>query len=404
MLFLPLLCVGTVNAADVVVRTACSTGENITLVMNDGATGRVRWGDGTYQTFRSTGVPLTFDVRDASMTIAVNKLRELRVSGCRLTALDVSAVSGTLEKLYCQNNLLEQLSLEGCRELQELNCANNRLTELAVESTVLEVVNTSGNPLMSLTLPRSYSLRSLACFDNQLDVVPVSESGGSLRSLLMSGDVTDSLDLSANTAIRTLVAEQCSLRHIAWNTQSSNTLASLQVAGNRLPFSSLPNIYNYTRKAYTVEANILPQSPFFLTGDIVAGEPQTWSEYLQKNGHGRSLAAEVVVTDAGGNTLVQGTDYTRSGTKYTFLSTFKGVTLNVTSRHYPDVTLVSEPFDVTQATGISSISRDEGLKINDEGVYDLQGRKVNGEKVKTNNAQLPRGIYIIDGKKIIKSR
>ena len=56
------------------------------------------------------------------------------------------------------------------------------------------------------------------------------------------------------------------------------------------------------------------------------------------------------------------------------------------------------------ATGIETIRNADNKKIRNGGVYDLQGRKMsNGQmdngKLSTVNGQLPKGIYIQDGRK-----
>jgi hypothetical protein len=53
---------------------------------------------------------------------------------------------------------------------------------------------------------------------------------------------------------------------------------------------------------------------------------------------------------------------------------------------------------ITEPDGIGSLTPDAALKGN-ESIYDLQGRKYSS--VKLERGQLPKGIYIINGKKVV---
>ena len=53
--------------------------------------------------------------------------------------------------------------------------------------------------------------------------------------------------------------------------------------------------------------------------------------------------------------------------------------------------------DITEATGIREIVN--GQTAMDNAVYDLSGRRIKGQMI---NGQLPKGVYIVDGKKIVR--
>ena len=54
------------------------------------------------------------------------------------------------------------------------------------------------------------------------------------------------------------------------------------------------------------------------------------------------------------------------------------------------------------ATGIENIEHSTlNFEHSDGAVYDLSGRKINGQSSMV-NGQLPKGIYIVNGKKILK--
>ena len=54
-------------------------------------------------------------------------------------------------------------------------------------------------------------------------------------------------------------------------------------------------------------------------------------------------------------------------------------------------------FEDSEATGVAVI--DNGKLIMDNSVYDLQGRKIDNRK--SVNRQLPKGIYLYGGKKVV---
>lgn len=68
-----------------------------------------------------------------------------------------------------------------------------------------------------------------------------------------------------------------------------------------------------------------------------------------------------------------------------------------------DATELSVTLHGGSATGVEIIEPNPGLKET-KGVHDLQGRKLlQGNKVtKSQSNELPKGVYIMNGKKIIK--
>ena len=61
-------------------------------------------------------------------------------------------------------------------------------------------------------------------------------------------------------------------------------------------------------------------------------------------------------------------------------------------------------FKLEEATGITEIENEE-LKMNNgesgAAIYDLSGRCIDNSKLKTQNSQLPKGVYIHKGKKFM---
>lgn len=109
-----------------------------------------------------------------------NQLTELNAQGCpalqwlwcydnRLTTLNVQNLSA-LQELFCQGNQLTELDVQGCTALHELNCNNNQLTTLNVqECSTLRRLSCGNNKLTALNVQGCTALRSLDCSNNQLN-------------------------------------------------------------------------------------------------------------------------------------------------------------------------------------------------------------------------------------------
>ena len=83
-------------------------------------------------------------------------------------------------------------------------------------------------------------------------------------------------------------------------------------------------------------------------------------------------------------------------TQPTFTATESGTYTVRAANEMGGLSATSEPVTISEdvITGISDTLNDKGKRINDNAIYDLQGRKV--------NSQLKKGFYIIDGgKKVI---
>ncbi len=148
-----------------------------------------------------------------TLNCAYNRLTELRLhspllrfldcSNNQLTDLDnINAYS--LKSLNCSNNQLTRLSSYVIDGLTELNCANNLLSGLNCSSfTCLETLDCSYNQLTSLTTDNLSSITSFNCSHNQLRSLNLSGCTV-LQSLDFSHNQIWSLSLSGCTALQSL--------------------------------------------------------------------------------------------------------------------------------------------------------------------------------------------------------
>ena len=143
-----------------------------------------------------------------------NQLTELNVQGLsalqelfcdvnQLTALNVQGLSA-LQELRCDVNQLTELNVQGLSALKKLSCDVNQLTELNVQGcTVLEKLYCDGNQLTALNVQGLTALQTLKCSGNQLTALNV-QGLTTLYELLCDNNQLTALNVQGLTALRTL--------------------------------------------------------------------------------------------------------------------------------------------------------------------------------------------------------
>ena len=445
-IYLLLLCLAMLafthnaQASTVTLKTDKAVGETLTLALNADMNVTLTWGDGTTIEFYSNGQPRDVEVKAATLTITTDKdITALYVCEDGLTELVVTGAATSLERLFCSDNSLTQLDLSRCTSLTELDCQDNQLTNLNIVSQKLAYVNVAGNQLSTTGLKSngvgnivslvcagnkmstiSYlssmtNLKTLLCQNNQLTSLPTSKCKELCNLVASSNNLTalnlppltnllklyidnnrfETLDFTNCTLIENISMEDNNLKELTWAKKVNGVYENISIvrlANNALFFNSLPTIYNYSSHEYTMNYNILPQRPYHLLDIANINETYSFRDKFITNGWASGVNASLEMIDAKGETLVANTDYTYKSGQITFLKEHQGVTISATSRYYPDITLTTEPFNVIDPTGIALV--EDGTKEGESIVYDLQGRKVS-------NLQSQKGIYIVNGKKIV---
>lgn len=445
-IYLLLLCLAMLaptqdaQASTVTLKTDKAVGETLSVALNGDLLVTLTWEDGTTEEYRSNGKLRDFTIKSPSLTISTDKdITALYVCEDGLTALDITGAATSLQRLFCSDNSLTQLDLSKCTSLTDLDCQDNQLTSLNIVSLNMTYINITGNQLVSTGLKSngtgnivslvcagnkmstiSYlssmtNLRTLLCQNNQLTSLPTSKCKELSNLVASSNNLTalnlppltnllklyidnnrfETLDFTNNTLIEIISMEDNNLKELTWAKKTSgvyDNISYVNLANNALFFNSLPTIYNYSSHEYTMNYNILPQRPYHLLDIANINETYSLRDKFITNGWASGVNASLEMTDAKGETLVANTDYTYKSGQLTFLKEHQGVTISATSRYYPDITLTTEPFNVIDPTGIAVI--EEGIQETEGIVYDLQGRKVS-------NLQSQKGIYIVNGKKIV---
>ena len=425
------------NASTVSLKTSKAVGEEITIAVNAVTNVTLTWGNGTVVTFASDGAPVKVTVADQSLVITTdNDLTALFLNEDGLTELTMTDAA-TLQRLFCAGNELKTLNLSACTSLKELDCQDNQLTSLTLANTLIEDINVAGNNLTSMGLKSSYvkNIRSIVCASNKLASVSYLTSMANLRSLFcqdnsitnlavsscvnlrsliaannnlktfngkqlkaiknlwINDNQLDSVNLSAATILTSLVVKNNNMSLIVWNKSCSSTLSYADLSENQLFFNSFPTAYSSAQSAYRFPITLLPQRDYKLCDYAVTDtDYEAWRTVFYRNGFNTGPTATLTITDKYGYTLQKNTDFTYSSARLKFLTPHELVLISAKSTYYPDVTLNVAPFPVHTADGIELVSSD---KIGANEIYTLSGVRVN------NTDRLPKGIYIINGKKTV---
>ena len=95
-------------------------------------------------------------------------ITELYCNDNKLSTLNVQGLT-SLQKLYCDKNQLTALNMQGLTTLKELVCGENQLTELDVQGfTALQRLECHENKLTELNVQGLTALQVLSCWSNQL--------------------------------------------------------------------------------------------------------------------------------------------------------------------------------------------------------------------------------------------
>lgn len=457
-------CLGTLSAVAqtqvVTLQTSKSVGEEVTLVVNPGADVTVDWGDANpVKTRQDTLVGV---LKGTTVTVSGGPLwNTLGCEGNRIVSMNLTRAT-FLKALFCAHNELTALSLPTSGALTDLDCSYNRLTSFVPRASglltldcshneltqfaltfapavrvldcsynklaslaftnanaALEYLACNDNRLTRISLPAGMTnLNSLYCFRNELETLSVG-TRDSLENLWCDANRITALDLSKCPDLKTLSVSKNRLNSIAYPsvaTKSDYTLVSIQE--NNLG-------YNYFLPRQSVEDyntcftyTYAPQNRLAVADAVDVGEQLDFSAQY-KNAAGKVNGPSFRLYLADGTELVQGTDYARSAGKITFLkgfadSVYVGITAG--SAYYPGLTIETSRIKVTDPMGIGTVKNSSGLLMDttegvltlsagwvvDVKIHNIEGMQVWEGRVSVTPVRvaLPKGLYIVNGKKI----
>lgn len=437
--------IGTsLSAGTVKMKTSRAAGQNISFAVNSGLSLTLTWGDGSTEQLTSTGQLQTVSVKNEQLTISSEKdITSLYVAENDLTTLDISGSAKSLRTLCCADNQLTTLSLSGCTNLVILDCQGNQLKSVSNPSSKMQDLNVADNQLTSHGLSSVANLLSMVCannnmtsigslanmvnltslfcqgnkitgftkLDNLVNLKHIIASNNNLKSLNLStltqledlwvsDNQLTTLDLSTTKKLVGLVAANNQLNTITWDYVSARkNVKYADVSKNILPFNSLPNLYNTTVGTYVVDGAVGPQNPVELIAGSIEVNQKAGSDFttrIVRSGWNNITKPEVKAVDGGGKELQNGVDFKfENFMDLTFLTgPYNDVVLTLTSASFPDFELVSTPFNVTGGSdGIETVTIPTEIDEN-AAIFDLQGRRMNASSLK-------KGIYVVNGKKVI---
>lgn len=468
--------------------TSKSAGETMTLITNHVRGGiTVDWGDGTPVAYDKDTV--TAEVKGTNIVVkASNDLNTFNCAGNGISRIMINQAPN-LVSLDCSNNELSTLSLNGGDALEDLNCSGNEIATLTINTqtpnlkrvyasdnslrrltltgvTGLEVIDVSNNELTSLSLASQSQLNYLDCSNNALRSLTVNSpelgalvcSNNELTSLTINGATLAELHdvVAANNSLRILNLSRADfikgiycannvLETVTLPTKlvENATLEAYDCNNNKLTFASLPSRdaipdwFSYTTQAPFDLAELLnpgveEKLDFLLTDDseddgIKSLDLSDFLYFAGESTEGTTAARvtpRVYAKENGGEVrLASGSDYTVRSNVLTFKKAFDRVFCRLEPRDNPyrvdGFVVESVPFAVypTIATGIDDITTaDNSLKVTVNGtsvtltaparetvrIYSAAGQLMWQGVVTSSGTtvQLGKGVFLVGDKKV----
>lgn len=428
-----ILLAGTAHADVIGMRTQKAASGQLTLALNAGVTAQLAWSGGSTQTLTFDGTEKSIPIEGDSLTITTvqaptllycpdNGLTQLNVDGApslqqiycpgnELTSLNLTNLT-LLEDLDCSGNRIATLSLSKNPNLVSLNCADNALTTLyTTYQTKLLFLDCAGNKLNKLALSSTTQLETLWCQGNGLtgltfgtgvnpiqvcafdNAIPKMDFTGRtrLQELWADNNKLATLDLST-CSVRKLSVSNNELTLIKHNTADKKSMTDFYVDGNALAPISFVSVYNATTEDSLMNFAIAPQRPFYITDKVELGGTVDMADFTRLNGWGVTSGFTINwVRDEDGVALTKGTDYKQSVAKYTFLTDQKAIHAEGTSTKYPGLELRSQSFTVGNPTGIVSIDAADGPQVYARG----------GQLVVCTRQPMQLQVYDVCGRRVI---
>ena len=248
-----------VSAADAYIRNA-----NLIKAagLGDGSTIKNAWNN-REQILQVKSIDVT-DLNDPTVCDEIGffrNLEELYCAGNRITDLDLSN-NPKLTYLFCSKNQLTDLDLSNNPKLTSLTCFKNQLTSLDLSNNpALENLYCQTNQLTSLDVSNCPALIDLYCYSNQLTSLDVSNCPA-LADLECDSNRLTSLDVSNNTALTRLNCYYNRLTSL--DVSNCPALTDLYCYSNQLTSldlsncSALTNLYCSTNRLTSLDLSNCP--------------------------------------------------------------------------------------------------------------------------------------------------
>lgn len=341
-------------------------------------------------------------------------LKDLTANTNKLTAIDLTK-NTELEKLTINNNQLTSIDISKCTKLTTLDITNNLLTAIDItKNQALQTLRIGQNKFTGeLDLSTNPTIKSVYAQTNELTAVKIGNNTAKRPNFSFNENKLTSFDATgiedAANAILFLIGNQLTEIKLP-----SMKMQALNISKNNFTLATLPAPdATTTAKGFTYA----PQNNYVIAESYKVGDVLDLSSQTSA-----TLNTQFAVYKSDKTALTEGTDYTVTDGKITFLTAQEAVYVTMSSALYSKFTGTSiyktTVTKVEGSTGINAVTA-QGVKISTAGneisisglsqgdavtVANLGGAVVANFHASSANAhvQAAKGLYIvsINGKAI----
>lgn len=381
----------------------------------------------------------TLDLRGMTKLIdlyaADNQIKVVRLSG---TADNASQDLASIQTINLANNHLTGMYYLRLPTLSHLDISGNEYTSFYSYDAELTSLKAGGNKITgTINLTKCPKIEMVSCEDNNLKTLSMIAGAPTLRQLFANGNQLKSIDLEQATELTDLHCQDNGLSQLKYNAKAP--VSTMNVSGNALTFAVLP-----PANLVPDYLSFMPQNAFDVSnvegmkkkeGVPYVDIAPSWSERLNtaidlrdfcslSNGrYDAEYQCFAINPDGTETELIKRSssteegDYSVGSGKFSFFTPQKKVYIQLTSKTY-GFTINSTPFvvgdDITSVSTIVNNGNELNVRISGQSIvlnspqstevsiYTLDGKKawqgnVSGERI----VNLPKGVYLVAGKKVI---
>lgn len=339
-------------------------------------------------------------------------LKDLTANTNKLTAIDLTK-NTELEKLTINNNQLTSIDISKCTKLTTLDIKNNLLTAIDItKNQALQYLAISENKFAGeLDLSTNPALRNVYALNMELNSVKIGNNTASKPLFSLNNNKLTSIDASgiqdAGNATLNLIGNQLTEIKLP-----SAKMGILRISKNNFTLATLPDATTAAKNFTYAPQNDYVIAESYKVGDVLDLSSQTSA----------TLNTQFAVYKSDKTALKEGTDYTVTDGKITFLTAQEAVYVTMSSALYSKFAGTSiyktTITKVEGSTGINAVTA-QGVKVSTVGneisisglsqgdavtVANLGGAVVANFHANSANAyvQAAKGLYIvsINGKAI----
>ena len=330
------------------------------------------------------------DIPNAMTAIDVTnakELTELLLNVNKLNKIDISK-NDKLQKLNIANNKFEAIDLSAQAELTTLTANDNLLTTIDLsKNTKLTTVVLTNNQLTTLDFTNNPLVKTFTVLNNQLTDVIIGANTNKNHTFQFGGNKLTTFSLAdvANLSGSFVYLRDNDLTSIVLPA----AVKRLWVDGNAFNLAQLYELKAQATQTFTYATTFTKeqaQQPYAIDATSTTGTVDLSA--LAKLGE---TATVFTWKKADGTALVEGTDYTVTDGKFSFLKPVDAIHCEMTNAEL-DAFTAEKPYTTTVTTiavadGISTLATEKTPAV----WFNLAGQKVTSPK---------NGVYVKDGKAV----